>query len=129
MASAIPPIALIGLMGSGKSSVVQLLGERLKLPATDLDLLLEAESGESIAGWFARGGEPEFRRREAELLKRVVEAGDGVLACGGGVILDPDSRRLLRERCRTVWLEVSLWSVLSPCVSTRPIRRQVRYQI
>ena len=116
------PIALIGLMGAGKSSVARVLGERLGVSATDLDALLEAEAGESIAGWFERGGEPEFRRRESELLERVVASGAPILACGGGVVLDPGNRRLLRERCRTVWLEVSPNDAASRLSEDGPVR-------
>jgi len=101
------PIALVGLMGAGKTEVARLLVERLGAPIGDLVALLEAEEGRSIRELFAHEGEPYFRRRERELLERVLAAGVRVLACGGGVVLDPRARRLLKERCRVVWLEVS----------------------
>ena len=101
------PIALIGLMGAGKSSVARVLGERLGVAMADLDSMLEAEAGCSIAELFERAGEAYFRGREGELLERALAAGVRVLACGGGVVLDPVQRARLRERCRTVWLEVT----------------------
>jgi shikimate kinase len=104
-----PPhaIALIGLMGAGKSSVARLLGERLGVSVADLDGMIEAVEGCSVAELFERAGEAWFRRREGELLREALGSGVRVLACGGGVVLDPAHRALLRERCRVVWLEVS----------------------
>jgi shikimate kinase len=101
------PIALVGLMGAGKSAVADVLGERLGTAVADLDAMLEAETGCSVAELFAREGEPAFRRREAALFERVQAAGAGVIACGGGLVLDPRCRELLRTGCRTVWLEVA----------------------
>jgi shikimate kinase len=101
------PLALVGLMGAGKSAVARVLGERLGVTVADLDAFIEAEEGCSIAELFEREGEAYFRRREGEVLRQVLDAGARVIACGGGVVLDPAHRALLRERCRVVWLEVS----------------------
>lgn len=101
------PIALVGLMGAGKSAVARALGRRLGAPVRDVDEILAEEAGMSIESLFERRGEPEFRRREAELLARAAGEGPGVIACGGGAVLDPGSRALLRRACRTVWLEVT----------------------
>ena len=101
------PIALIGLMGAGKSAVARALGERLGASVADLDAILEAECGRPIAELFAREGEPAFREREGRILRQVLESGARVLACGGGVVLDPSNRGLLAGRCRVVWLEVT----------------------
>lgn len=100
------PIALIGIMGAGKSAVARLLGERLGVSVADLDGMIEAVEGCSVAELFERAGEAWFRRREGELLAEALRSGVRVVACGGGVVLDPERRRLLRERCRVVWLEV-----------------------
>jgi shikimate kinase len=101
------PIALIGLMGAGKSAVARALGERLGVSAGDLDEMVEAEAGCTIAELFAREGEPAFRRRESRLLDQALAAGVQVLACGGGIVVDAGSRAKLAERCRVVWLRVS----------------------
>lgn len=101
------PIALIGLMGAGKSAVARVLGERLAVSVADLDAMLEAEAGRTIAAQFADDGEAGFRRREGLALRRALAAGVRVIACGGGVVLDPGNRALLKERCDVVWLEVS----------------------
>lgn len=102
-----PPIALIGLMGSGKSSVARVLGERLGASVADLDAMIEAVEGRSVAEVFERAGEAWFRGRERDLLASVVDTGVRVIACGGGIVVDAACRGILRERCRTVWLEVT----------------------
>jgi len=101
------PLALVGIMGAGKSVVARILGERLGTVVADLDAMIEAEEGSTVAELFERAGEAHFRRRESELLAEALAAGARVVACGGGVVLDPARRALLRERCRVVWLEVS----------------------
>jgi len=101
------PIALVGLMGAGKSAVARLLGERLGASVADLDSMIEAVEGRSIAELFERSGEAWFRRREGELLAQVLHQGVRVIACGGGIVTDAGRRRELRERCTVVWLEVS----------------------
>ena len=100
------PIALIGMMGAGKSSVARVLGERLGVSVADLDEMIEAVEGCTVAELFERAGEPWFRRREGELLAESLRSGVRVVACGGGIVLDPARRKLLREICRVVWLEV-----------------------
>jgi len=101
------PIALVGLMGAGKSAVARILGERLGVTVADLDAWLEAEEARSIAELFEHEGEAYFRRREGQVLRQALDAGARVIACGGGVVLDPVHRALLHERCEVWWLEVS----------------------
>src|SRR5262249_5628723 len=101
------PIALVGIMGAGTSAVARVPGERMGTVVADLDAMIEAEEGASVAELFERAGEPYFRRRESELLDRALAAGARVLACGGGIVLDPARRAMLRTRCRVVWLEVA----------------------
>jgi shikimate kinase len=101
------PIALVGIMGAGKSAVARILGERMGTLVADLDAMIEAEEGATVAELFERAGEPWFRRRESELLEKALAAGARVIACGGGIVLDPGRRELLRSRCHVVWLEVA----------------------
>ncbi len=100
------PVALVGLMGAGKTAVARILGERLGVAVSDLDAAIEAAEGRDIRELFEREGEAYFRRREGEILRQSLTAGARVVACGGGVILDPAHRALLREHCHVVWLEV-----------------------
>jgi shikimate kinase len=101
------PIALIGLMGAGKSEVARALGERLGAAVADLDAMAEAERGCTVAELFEREGEAAFRRLEGRILDQALSSGAAVLACGGGIVLDPAHRRALAARCRVVWLEVA----------------------
>lgn len=101
------PIALIGLMGAGKSAVARALGERLGTSVADLDAMIEAVEGCTVAELFERVGEVWFRQRESQMLEEVLASHVRVIACGGGVVLDPLRRATLRERCRVVWLEVT----------------------
>jgi len=101
------PLALVGLMGAGKSAVARVLGERLGVAVADLDAFIEAAEGCPIGQLFEREGEAYFRRREGEVLRQALDVGARVIACGGGVVLDPVHRALLSDRCRVVWLEVS----------------------
>jgi shikimate kinase len=100
------PIALVGLMGAGKSAVAAALGERLGVAVADLDAMVEAGQGRSVASIFERDGEASFRRLEGLALGQALSAGARVLACGGGIVLDPAHRSTLTARCRVVWLEV-----------------------
>ena len=109
------PLALVGLMGAGKTAVARILGERLGVVVSDLDAAIEAAEGRDIGTMFEREGEAYFRRREGEILRQSLAAGARVIACGGGVVLDPAHRALLREQCHVIWLEVS------PAVAARRI--------
>ena len=100
------PIALIGLMGAGKSAVARALATRLGGPSVDLDQRIEDDAGDTVARVFDREGEAGFRVREKAALDAALESQPAVIACGGGIVLDPANRSTLRERCRTVWIEV-----------------------
>lgn len=102
------PIALIGLMGAGKTTVGRLLARRLDREFIDMDAELSREMGMSIARTFASLGEANFRRREAALLRKLSTRRDGpVVATGGGVVLDAASQTLLNTRFETYWLDIS----------------------
>lgn len=101
------PIALVGLMGAGKSVVARALGERVGGAVADLDAMVEAERGCTVAELFEREGEPAFRSLEGRILEQAMAAGAGIIACGGGIVLDRAHREALATRCRVVWLEVS----------------------
>jgi len=101
------PIALVGSMGAGKSTIARALGERLGVSVADLDAMVAAEAGKSIPELFEEEGEPEFRRRERRTLEAALAANVRVLACGGGIVTDAGSRALLAGRCQVIWLVVS----------------------
>lgn len=107
----VPPaaasLALIGLPASGKSTVARILAGRLGIPARDLDQEIADEAGRDIPGIFEAEGEAGFRDRESRALRGVAEGAPCVLAAGGGVVVRPENRELLRTVFRTVWLRVS----------------------
>jgi shikimate kinase len=118
------PIALVGLMGAGKSAVARALGERLGGAVADLDAMVETARGCSVAELFEREGEPAFRRLEGRILEQALAAGADIIACGGGIVLDPEHRSLLAARCRVVWLVVSPATAaqrLADAVGSRPL--------
>jgi len=109
------PVSLIGLPGSGKSTVGKELALRLGALFVDCDKVIEQRAGCSIARLFEHDGEPAFRELEAEVLASLVNDGSAVIATGGGAILRPDSRELLRTATTCVYLNASpdlLWSRL-----------------
>jgi len=99
------PIALVGLMGAGKSTVGRRLAARLGLPFADSDAEIEAEAGLTIAAIFERFGEAEFRARERAVVARLVAGGPAVIATGGGAFIDEGTRALILARCTAVWLD------------------------
>ena len=101
-------IALIGLMGAGKSTVGRLLAERIGLPFVDADREIEAAAGLSVAEIFERHGEPHFRDGERRVLARLIEGPPRVIATGGGAFIDSETRRLILERCVAVWLDADV---------------------
>lgn len=100
-------IALIGPMGAGKSVVGRALAERLGRPFVDTDEIVERQSGETIVGIFSGEGEPGFRVREAAAVQEAVRIPEAVIACGGGVVLDPSNVEALRSAGVVVYLRVT----------------------
>ncbi len=86
---------LVGPMGVGKSTVGELVAERLGCAYRDTDGDIVAEQGRTIADIFVDDGEPAFRAIEKQAVQRALVGYDGVLALGGGAILDADTRALL----------------------------------
>jgi len=117
------PIALIGLMGSGKSMLGRKLAQKLNLPFADSDTIVEGMAGISIAEIFELAGEPKFRDLERRAILDSVSTGPMVLATGGGAICAEETSRLLDEKTVTVWLQASSKTLLSRIGSTtsRPL--------
>ncbi|MGH9039478.1 MAG: shikimate kinase [Acidimicrobiia bacterium] len=99
-------LALIGMMGVGKSSAGRRLALRLGRPFIDTDKMVEDRAGKSVAAIFADDGEPAFRVLEAETVREVLDAEPwAVVAFGGGAVLDPVTCDRARERALVVWLQ------------------------
>jgi shikimate kinase len=101
-------IALVGLMGVGKSTVGRKLAEQLGAPFVDSDEEIEKAAGLSVQEIFDRHGEPEFRRGERRVIERLLNGPPIVLATGGGAYIDPETRTLLKEKATTIWLRADL---------------------
>ena len=101
-------VYLVGMPGSGKSAVGRRLAERLSVPFVDLDQEVESAAGATAAEIFAEGGEPAYRELETSTLSRVSARNRLVVACGGGTVIDPDNRMLLRASGTVIWLQVPL---------------------
>jgi len=100
-------IALVGLPGSGKSTIGRQLSRRLFLSFTDSDHVIEHRLGCSIREFFEREGEDRFRDIEESVIDELSLAPACVLSTGGGTVLRENNRRRLRERCRVVYLRSS----------------------
>ncbi|MEO7953909.1 MAG: shikimate kinase [Polaromonas sp.] len=100
-------IALIGLPGSGKSTVGRQLARRLNVPFVDSDHAIEEQLGCSIREYFEREGEDRFRDVEESVIDRLTQEAHGVLSTGGGSVLRSASRSYLRQRTRVVYLSSS----------------------
>ncbi|MDR0234263.1 MAG: shikimate kinase [Zoogloeaceae bacterium] len=103
---------LVGLMGSGKTTVGRQLAKRLGRAFLDSDHEIEARTGVRIPTIFEIEGEAGFRRREAQVIEALTQQQGIVLATGGGAVLDAQNRQLLRQRGWTVYLDAQpalLW--------------------
>jgi shikimate kinase len=101
-------IALVGLMGVGKSSVGRRLANALDLPFRDADAEVETAAGRSVSDIFTDLGEAAFREGERRVIARLLEQPPHVLATGGGAFMTPDTRALIRSKAISVWLKADL---------------------
>ena len=97
-------IALVGLPGSGKTTVGRQLARRLQLPFTDSDHVIEQRLGCTIRAYFDSEGESAFRDVEQAVIDELTLQGSGVLSTGGGVVLHERNRQHLRERSFVIYL-------------------------
>jgi shikimate kinase len=118
-------VALVGLMGAGKSAIGRRLAQRLGLPFVDADDEIERAAGCSISEFFERFGEQEFRNGERRVIARLLDGPPHVLSTGGGAYIDAETRQLMREKALTVWLRADL-DVLFDRVKKRTHRPLLR---
>jgi shikimate kinase len=119
-------IALVGLSGSGKSTVGPLLAALLGLPFVDTDREIERAAGMPIHRIFAARGETGFRALEAAEVQRALYASPSVISLGGGAVLDPKSRCRVWERACVIWLQADPGTLArrlheSPNTEPRPL--------
>ncbi len=104
---------LIGMMGSGKTSVGRALAERLSLPFYDTDATVAANAGMPIVEIFERFGESRFRVMESRAVQAIAPQDDGIISTGGGVVLDPSNVETMRDSGTTVLLDVDVETLVA----------------
>ena len=118
------PIALVGLMGVGKSTVGRKLAALLDIPFIDADDEIERAAQRSIPEIFAEYGEPAFRDGERRVISRLIEDGHNapkVIATGGGAFCQETTRELLKSQTVTVWIDSDV-----PTLVARTAKRENR---
>lgn len=106
-------VVMVGMMGAGKTAVGRALAQRLGVRFTDSDAEIEAAANMTIPEIFARDGEPFFRRKEAQVIARLLSEGSGVLSTGGGAFLADTNRQMISDMGVSVWLDAdmdTLWN-------------------
>ena len=98
-------IVLVGMMGSGKSSIGRRLAAALELPFSDADTAIEQAAGMTVENIFATHGEPYFRDGEERVIKRLLQSGPQVVATGGGAVLSAKTRAEFAKNGISVWLK------------------------
>ena len=101
-------ILLVGLMGSGKTSVGKRLARRLSLPFVDGDQEIEKAAGLSLVDVLKCFGEKEYRAGEERVMKRLLQGNPCVLASGGGSFVAAQTRELAKEHAVTIWLKADI---------------------
>ncbi|HEX9488762.1 MAG TPA: shikimate kinase, partial [Stellaceae bacterium] len=106
-------VALVGLMGAGKSSIGRRLAQRLGLPFIDADSEIEAAADATIEEIFQRHGEAAFRNGERRVIARILDGPVHVLATGGGAFMDASTRAVIGARAISVWLRADIELMLA----------------
>ena len=117
------PVALVGLMGSGKSAVGRRLAKQLKLKFADSDKLVTRMAGISIADIFDLAGEDKFRDLELRSIQKQLQKPPHVLATGGGAFCEPQTASLLLDKAIVIWLQASPETLLKRIgdITSRPM--------
>jgi shikimate kinase len=118
-------VLLLGMMGSGKSTVGQILARRLRYRFFDTDVLIERVTGETIAEIFARSGEERFRELETKVLEELSSQTKTVIATGGGIVLKPMNWSYLRHGL-LIWLDAPIEVLVKrlEADTSRPLLRE-----
>jgi len=120
------PIALVGMMGAGKTTVGRRLATALNLPFHDADAEIEQASGMSVADLFARHGEESFRRGEAQVIERLLSGPPIVIATGGGALLNAATRSLVKAKAISIWIRADVDTLVKRATkrATRPLLKK-----
>lgn len=119
-------ISLIGLMGSGKTTVGVRLARRLGVNFVDSDAEIELAADHTVSEIFEKFGEADFRAGERKVISRLVSEKPNVLGTGGGAFMDKETRKRLKEKTITVWLKADIEHLVERTSrrDTRPLLRE-----
>lgn len=120
------PVVLVGMMGTGKSSIGRRLAALLHLPFVDADEAIEEAAQLTIAEIFGRHGEAAFRDGERRVIARLMDGERKVIATGGGAFVNPETRALILSKAITIWLDADIDTLVERTArkNTRPLLRQ-----
>ena len=118
-------VAMVGMMGAGKTAIGTALAKRLHVPFLDSDAEISKAANMTIAEIFERDGEAFFRDRESEVISRLLDGAPCILSTGGGAFLRDENRKMISERGAALWLRAEielLWQRVKH-KTTRPLLR------
>lgn len=101
-------VAMVGMMGAGKTAIGTALAKRLQVPFLDSDAEISKAANRTIAEIFERDGEAFFRDRESEVISRLLDGPPCILSTGGGAFLREENRKMISERGAALWLRAEL---------------------
>ena len=101
-------VVMVGMMGAGKTAVGRAVAAKLGVSFLDSDAEIEAAANMTIAEIFARDGEPFFRKKEAQVIDRLLENEAGILSTGGGAFLAEGNRDTISDKGVAIWLDADL---------------------
>lgn len=116
-------VALVGLMGAGKSAIGRRVATAIGARFLDADREIEAAAGMTIPDIFESRGEAEFRDGERRVIARLLDESPVVLATGGGAFMDAETRAVMAEKATTIWMRADLDVLVKRCGrrSNRPL--------
>ena len=117
------PVFFVGFMGAGKTSTARKLARLAGVTAIDMDTYIERRCDMKVKQIFAESGEEGFRAIETDVLRELATGDNQLVSCGGGVVLAPENRAILREHGYVVYLQVTATEAASRIsdLSTRPL--------
>ena len=110
-------IVLIGMMGSGKTTIGKILSKNLKLNFVDTDILLEKEYGLKITKMFEKYGEKDFRDKEEKIVLNILKNNKKpcVIALGGGTFLNKKIQKIILKETISIWLDANIELIYKRC--------------